>query len=119
MAYACGSPDRMLANQFASTSSHNVVVVKPARVVPRQRGSVRVMAAATLSPSKSAANVPVDQFKDSGTGPGRVFLSSTRAAAGQLFGVLKFFQAEEEAALSPQTDSNVMQDTAKRANEVS
>ena len=119
MAYSCNFPDRMLAHQFASTSSRNVVDVKPARVVPRQRGAVRILAAATLSPSKSTASPPLDQVKDSGSGPGRVFLSSTRAAAGQLWGVLKFFQAEEEAALSSETDSNVMQETAKRANEVS
>lgn len=58
------------------------------------------------------------ESKEQGGGPGRVFLSSTRAAAGQLWGVLKFFQAEEEAAMSSSTDGNVLGDTAKRAEQV-
>ncbi|KAL0023962.1 hypothetical protein WJX77_003641 [Trebouxia sp. C0004] len=76
-----------------------------------------VAASATQAPAQSVAKVPAVETKEQGGGPGRVFLSSTRAAAGQLWGVLKFFQAEEEAAMNPGTDGNVLGDTAKRAEQ--
>ncbi|KAL0054462.1 hypothetical protein WJX82_009173 [Trebouxia sp. C0006] len=76
-----------------------------------------VAASATQAPAHSVAKVPDVETKEQGGGPGRIFLSSTRAAAGQLWGVLKFFQAEEEAAMTSGTDSNVLGDTAKRAEQ--
>ena len=77
-----------------------------------------VAASATQAPAHSVAKVPAVETKEQGGGPGRVFLSSTRAAAGQLWGVLKIFQAEEEAAMNPGTDGNVLGDTAQRAEQV-
>ena len=79
------------------------------------RGGV---AAATQSPTQPVTKSSEFERKDQGSGPGRVFLSSTRAAAGQLWGVLKFFQAEEQAAIDSQIDSNVLGDTANRAEQV-
>lgn len=108
----------MLAHEFASTSSRNIADIRPARSFTRPRGPVRIVAAATFTPSKSVDKSAVVLPKGSTIGPGQVFLSSTRAAAGQIWGVLKFFQAEEEAALSPETDSNILQETAERAEEV-
>lgn len=107
----------MLSHDLASTSSRRVCDVKPARSLSRQQ--LRVRAAAVQSPSKTTPKASVIQVKEQDDSPGRVFLSSTRAAAGQLWGVLKFFQAEEEACLSSETDSNIMAETTKRANQVS
>ena len=76
-----------------------------------------VVAAAAQTPTRPVANPSDTKQKEQGNTPGRVFLSSTRAAAGQLWGVLKFFQAEEQAAISSQTDNNVLGDTAKRAEQ--
>lgn len=110
--------ERVLSNQHASTSASYTVDARPLRLIPRHRKPVRVvLAAATQSPVRPAAK-PSETDQGAGAGPGRVFLSSTRAAAGQLWGVLKFFQAEEQAALSPQTDAQVLGDTAKRAEQV-
>ena len=78
-----------------------------------------VVAAATQLPSEPVAKPSQIERKEQGSGPGRVFLSSTRAAAGQLWGVLKFFQAEEQAAIDSQIDSSVLGDTANRAEQVS
>ncbi len=78
-----------------------------------------VVAAAAQSATRPAANPSETKQKNQGNTPGRVFLSSTRAAAGQLWGVLKFFQAEEQAALSSQTSNSVLGDTAKRAEQAS
>jgi hypothetical protein len=110
--------DRVLSNQQASTSFCHVANIKPG-LYSCSRKPMRVVAAsATQAPANSVAKVPVVETKEQGGGPGRVFLSSTRAAAGQLWGVLKFFQAEEEAAMSPGIDGNVLGDTAKRAEQV-
>lgn len=110
--------DRVLSNQQASTSFCHVPDVKPC-VHPRKRTPMRVvLASATHSPARSDSKVPYVEPKEQASGPGRVFLSSTRAAAGQLWGVLKFFQAEEEAALSSETDGNVLGDATKRAEQV-
>ena len=117
MANAWNLSERLLSHDLASTSSRRVYDVKPARALSRQQ--LRVRAAAVQSPSKTAPERSVVQVKEHDDGPGRVFLSSTRAAAGQLWGVLKFFQAEEEAALSSETDSNIMAETTERANQVS
>lgn len=108
--------DRVLSSQQASTSFCHVANVRPGLY---SRKPMRVVAAsATQAPAQSVAKVPAVETKEQGGGPGRVFLSSTRAAAGQLWGVLKFFQAEEEAAMTSGTDSNVLGDTAKRAEQV-
>ncbi|DBA66452.1 TPA: hypothetical protein ACH3X2_002429 [Trebouxia sp. C0005] len=107
--------DRVLSSQQASTSFCHVANVRPGLY---SRKPMRVVAAsATQAPAQSVAKVPAVETKEQGGGPGRVFLSSTRAAAGQLWGVLKFFQAEEEAAMTSGTDSNVLGDTAKRAEQ--
>jgi hypothetical protein len=110
--------DRVLSSQQASTSFCHVANVRPS-LYSCSRKPMRVVAAsATQAPAHSVAKVPDVETKEQGGGPGRVFLSSTRAAAGQLWGVLKFFQAEEEAAMTSGTDSNVLGDTAKRAEQV-
>lgn len=108
----------MLAHQFASTSSRKFTNIKPAGSFTRQRAPTHIVAAATLSPSKLNESQTANPPRPASSGPSSVFLSSTRAAAGQLWGVLKFFQAEEEAALGSETDSNVLQETANRAKEV-
>ena len=106
--------DRMLSHQHAGPSNALLRDVRP-RAFSRSR-RVPVMASATQSASRSIPKLPEIERKEQG--PGRVFLSSTRAAAGQLWGVLKFFQAEEAAAVSPETDASVLGDTAKRAQQV-
>lgn len=110
--------DRVLSSQQASTSFCPVANIRPG-LYSSPRKPIRVVAAsATQAPAHSVTKVPAVEAKEQGGGPGRVFLSSTRAAAGQLWGVLKFFQAEEEAAMSPGIDGNVLGDTAKRAEQV-
>ena len=118
MQHSVVTHERMLSNQHASTSASYCVDARPLCLIPRHRKPVRlVLAAATQSTARPIAK-PSDTDHGAGAGPGRVFLSSTRAAAGQLWGVLKFFQAEEQAALSPQSDAQVLGDTAKRAEQV-
>ena len=110
--------DRVLSSQQASTSFCHVANVRPS-LYSCSRKPMRVVAAsATQAPAHSVTKVPAVEAKEQGGGPGRIFLSSTRAAAGQLWGVLKFFQAEEEAAMTSGTDSDVLGDTAKRAEQV-
>lgn len=111
--------ERVLSNRHASTSASHAVDARPHSSIPRHHKPVRVViAAATQSPTRPVVKASESERKESGSGPGRVFLSSTRAAAGQLFGVLKFFQAEEQAAIDAQTDSSVLGDTANRAEQV-
>lgn len=114
-----GLHDRVLGNQQAGSIFFFAADVRPPRVYSRIcKPMRRVFASATQSPSRSAPTLPSVERKEQGGGPGRVFLSSTRAAAGQLWGVLKFFKAEEEAAMSSDTDGNVLGDATKRAAQV-
>ena len=111
--------ERVLSNRHASTSASHAAHARPQFSLPPHHRPVRVViAAATQSPSRPSVKPSESEPKESSSGPGRVFLSSTRAAAGQLWGVLKFFQAEEQAAIDSQTDSSVLGDTAKRADQV-
>lgn len=87
-------------------------------MLPRHHKPV-VVAAAAQAPTRPGTSPSDTKQRELGNTPGRVFLSSTRAAAGQLWGVLKFFQAEEQAAINSQTDDNVLGDTANRAEQAS
>ena len=119
MQRSCVMHERLLSSRSASTSAYQAADAKPHPLLPRHHKPVRfVAAAATQSPGRLVAKPAETERKESGNGPGRVFLSSTRAAAGQLWGVLKFFQAEEQAAMDSQTDSSVLGDTANRAEQV-
>ena len=118
MAYARGLHDRVIGNQQAGPSFFFAADVRPPRVSRICKPMRCVFASATQSPSRSVPTLPTVERKEQGGGPGRVFLSSTRAAAGQLWGVLKFFKAEEEAAMSSDTDGNVLSDATKRAAQV-
>ena len=111
--------ERVLSNRHASTSASHAADARLHSFLPRHHRPARVVvAAATQSPTRPFVKASENEHKESSSGPGRVFLSSTRAAAGQLWGVLKFFQAEEQAAIDSQTDSSVLGDTARRAEQV-
>lgn len=111
--------ERVLSNRHASTSVSHAADARLHSSIPRHHKPVRVViAAAAQSPTRPVVQASESERKELANGPGRVFLSSTRAAAGQLWGVLKFFQAEEQAAIDAQTDSSVLGDTANRAEQV-
>ena len=111
--------ERVLSHQLASTSGSRVADTRAPRFISGHHKPIRtVFASATQSPPRPIVKPSDSERKDQGAGPGRVFLSSTRAAAGQLWGVLKFFQAEEQAALGSETDSSVLGDATKRAAQV-
>ena len=118
---ACTSAllDRMLSHQHAGTSSSFFRDVRPRLYSAPQRRARVVVASLTQSPSRTAAaDLPQVARKEQNSGPARIFLTSTRAAAGQLWGVMKFFQAEQAAEVSSETDSSVLGDAAKRAKQV-
>lgn len=120
MQHSFAMHERVLSNWHASTSASRAANARSYPMVPRHhKHKPVVVAAAAQSPTRPAANPSETKVKEQGNTPGRVFLSSTRAAAGQLWGVLKFFQAEEQAAINSQTDSDVLGDTAKRAEQAS
>ncbi|KAL3137117.1 hypothetical protein ABBQ32_006694 [Trebouxia sp. C0010 RCD-2024] len=116
MQHSFAMHERVLSNWHASTSAPHAAKARTFPMLPRHHKPV-VVAAAAQAPTRPGASPSDTKQKELGNTPGRVFLSSTRAAAGQLWGVLKFFQAEEQAAIDSQTDNNVLGDTANRAEQ--